>query len=187
MEKEIRIIKNKAQNMSDLVLRLLTISREEKRLLHPEREWVDVQLLAESVAEELGEKAKEKEIQIEVINHLENPNICGDMSMLTRLFVNLVDNAITYGRERGYVRISLEDKEEQICLRVEDDGIGMSKEQQKKIWNRFYQAEESRSNTKGFGLGLFMVKQIVGCHKGKISVESELGRGSVFIVELPRK
>lgn len=187
LEKELTIIKKKAQHMSELILHLLTISREEKRFLSPEHEWVDLQMLAESVAEELTDRASEKDIHIEVINTLDNPNICGDMSMLTRLFVNLTDNAIVYGKDHGYLKIHLEDNDDYICLKFEDNGIGMSKEQQKKIWNRFYQADESRSNSKGFGLGLFMVKQIVDCHKGSVSVDSELGKGSVFIIQIPRK
>lgn len=128
MKREMHIIKQKAEHMSELVLHLLTISREERRLSSPEYEWVDLQLLAESVAEELEEKAAEKEIEIHVISHLENPILRADMSMLTRLFMNLVNNAITYGREQGYVKILMEDKEQTVCLKFEDNGIGIAKE-----------------------------------------------------------
>lgn len=187
MEKEINVIKQKAQQMSDLVSSLLAISREEKRLANPEPEWVDLKMLAESVAEELEEKAAKKDIRIQVVNHLENANVLADMSMLTRLFMNLTENAIAYGNQSGYVKILLEEAEDKVCLKFEDDGIGISEEDQMKIWNRFYQADKSHSKNKGFGLGLPMVKQIVDAHKGMITVESELGKGTTFIVVIPKK
>jgi len=186
LREELLIIQSKAQQMSKLVVSLLTISREEKKISNLEYELVDLKLLAESVAEEMEEKAGQKEINIEIINKLEYFNIYADMAMLMRLFMNLVDNSIIYGKQGGYVKIIMEDKQDNIMLTFEDNGIGISKEEQKKIWNRFYQADKSRSKNKGFGLGLSMVKQIVDAHNGTIVVESEEGKGSRFIVEIPR-
>lgn len=186
-KQEIQIIKEKAQQMSALVSSLLTISREEKRLTAPVREWVDLVMLAESVVEELEEKATEKNIKLQVVNKLDNANILADMSMITRMFMNLVDNAIVYGKESGYVKVVLEEVQDRICIRFQDDGIGITEEDQSRIWNRFYQADKSHSKDKGFGLGLPMVKQIIDAHKGTISVESELGKGTTFIVLLPKK
>lgn len=183
---EIKIIRNKTQQMSDLVTNLLTISRQEKEAFQPDYEEVELQFLAESVVEELEEKAAAKAINMEVFVKIEDTTIMADMSMMTRMFMNIVDNAINYGKKGGYVKIILEDAGDYIRIRFQDNGIGISKKEQKKIWNRFYQADSSHSENSGFGLGLFMVKQIIVAHRGTIEVESEKGEGSTFIVELPR-
>lgn len=183
---EIKLIRNKTRQMSELVTNLLTISRQEKETFSPDYEEVDLQLLAESVAEELEEKAMAKSISIEVCSEMNNTTVIADMSMMTRMFMNIVDNAINYGKKGGYVKIILKDEENNICIKFEDNGIGIGKKEQKKIWNRFYQEDNSHSENKGYGLGLFMVKQVVVAHKGTIEVESEKGKGSTFIVMLPR-
>lgn len=183
---EIQIIQQKAQQMSELVSRLLAISRSENQQAQLEKEKVDLSLLAETVSEELEEKADEKNIHIEVENRLEDPVILADMSMMMRLFINLTDNAISYGRRQGYVRISLSGDASEVCLRFEDNGIGIPRESLDRIWDRFYQVDASHSRGEGFGLGLFMVRQIVERHHGTITAESELGKGSVFTVRLPR-
>lgn len=183
---EIRLIRNKTQQMSELVNNLLIISRQEKENFTPDYEEVELQFLAESIAEELEEKASIKKINIEVTSKTDNSVIYADMSMMTRMFMNIVDNAITYGRKGGYVKIIIEDDVDKVVIKFEDNGIGIAKKNQNKIWNRFYQVDSSYSESKGFGLGLFMVKQIVVAHKGNIEVVSERGEGSTFVVELPR-
>lgn len=184
---EIRIIQRKTQQMSEMVNDLLTISREERRVGELECEEVDLELIAETVLEELQEKADQRDIQMELRSALENPLIRADMSMITRLFINLVENAITYGKDGGFVKIFMDDMGDRVRLRFQDNGIGIPPEAQNKIWNRFYQVDRSRSQGKGVGLGLFLAQQIVAGHKGTIRVESEKGKGSTFVVELPRE
>ena len=142
-------------------------------------------MVAESVAEELGEAAETKGITISIYNQIKNPVIEADLTMMMRVFMNLVGNAIQYGRENGYVKIYLEKEEETFQISVRDNGIGISKEDQEKIWDRFYRADQSRSQTEGFGLGLFMVKRIVENHGGVIVVESIPNEGSTFLIRLP--
>lgn len=184
---EMEIIRDKALQMSHLVSQLLEISRAETHRYKPDFEDVDLQNLAESVLEEMEEKAAAKNIRLELDNRLKDPVIQGDLSQLTRLFINIVDNGISYGRDSGYVKIHLESIGPRVSIQFEDDGVGMDEEIQDKIWSRFYRADASRSDSQGFGLGLFMVKQIVECHKGKIKVESSPSRGTVFTVLLNRK
>lgn len=184
---ELRMIRQKAQQMSEMVNTLLNISREERRMETPEFEEVDLEMLGESVVEELREKAEEKQIQLELHCELANSVIQGDMSMLTRMFINLIENAISYGKNYGFVKILMQEKEEQIQIQFQDNGVGISKADAKKIWSRFYQADTSHSQEKGFGLGLYLVQQIVSCHRGTIIVKSELGKGSTFTVTIPRQ
>lgn len=117
---------------------------------------------------------------------MKNTLMYADMSQLTRMFINLLDNGITYGKENGYVKIFFEEEQGYVCIRVEDNGIGIPENALDKIWNRFYQADKSRSLSQGFGLGLFMVKHIVDGHGGTIEVRSKVAEGTVFVVRLPR-
>ena len=105
--------------------------------------------------------------------------------IFSRLFINLIDNGIQYGHTGGYVRVSLEQRGANVRICVEDNGIGIPEDKLDKIWNRFYRAEASRSVSPGFGLGLFIVKYIVKCHGGSISVESRVGQGTSFQILLP--
>lgn len=107
--------------------------------------------------------------------------------MVLIFFSNLISNGIKYGVEGGHVNVVLRESNGLIQIVFEDDGIGIPKDSIGQIWNRFYQVNSSRSDTNSFGLGLFMVKRIVELHRGSIEVSSAEGKGSVFIVTLPRK
>lgn len=113
---EIKIIQKKAMQMSELVSQLLTISRAEKLLQRPDFDEVDLSILAESVTEELEEKATVKNIRLEVVDHLDNPVIWADMSLITRMFINLIDNAIIYGKEDGFVKIYMDEEKSGVSI-----------------------------------------------------------------------
>ena len=102
--------------------------------------------------------------------------------MLERLFINLFTNAMKFAKTS--IHISLNRINREVILQIKDDGIGISEENKKYIWNRFYQVNNSRNKdrNKGSGLGLSMVNKIVQLHSATISVESEIGKGANFIV-----
>ena len=108
----------------------------------------------------------------------------GDRLLLTRLIQNLLDNAYKYGKPGGSVWLSLRREGGQVQLSVRDEGEGIAPELQEKIWQRFYQADPSRSGAQGAGLGLAMVEQIARLHGGDMSLESRPGEGSVFTLRL---
>jgi heavy metal sensor kinase len=111
--------------------------------------------------------------------------VIGDKMRLPQLFGNLIDNAIKYTYE-GYIRVQLDKNGNYIRVKVSDTGIGISKEEQKNIFRRFYRVDKSRSReTGGVGLGLNIAEWIVQAHHGRIEVESELRQGSIFTVYLP--
>ena len=113
--------------------------------------------------------------------------IQADETMIMRLFINLISNAVSYGRTGGHIKVGLSSDEKGVKGYVKDDGIGIPEECLGHVWERFYQVNPSRTVEKGrgAGLGLSMVKWIVSAHGGSIRAESELGKGSCFSFEFP--
>jgi signal transduction histidine kinase len=104
---------------------------------------------------------------------------------LQQLFTNLIDNAIKY-TPKGSVHVTVEKNENAAWVKIRDTGIGIPKEEQEKIFKRFYRMDKSRSReTGGVGLGLSIAEWIVRAHHGRIEVDSELNKGSTFTVYLP--
>jgi signal transduction histidine kinase len=106
-------------------------------------------------------------------------------SLMSRVIYNLLQNAYKYGRDNGYVRLTLGREGSDAVIRVKDNGIGIKKEDLDKIWQRFWQADSSRGSEGGNGLGLAMVKEIAELHGGSVTAESTEGRGSEFIFRIP--
>jgi len=110
----------------------------------------------------------------------------GDPRRIEQVVRNLMTNAIKYTPEKGHIRIGIYRDEEEVRIKVRDDGIGISEEDQKKIFERFYRVDKARSRSMGgTGLGLSIARQIVELHDGSIWVESEIGQGSTFWVAFP--
>lgn len=182
----LQAIQAQGKKMAALVARLLELTRADNQTLRLEQEPVDLATLCETVAEELAERAAKRGISIHCSLQ---PEVVleGDQTLLTRLVMNLVSNAISYGREHGYVRILLEQTDAGIRLSVSDDGIGIAPEHIPRIFDRFYRVDPSRSGAQGgsAGLGLAMVRWIVQSHGATIQVESAPGKGSTFLVVFP--
>ena len=149
-------------------------------------ETLNLSELAEIICEEQADAAAARNIAL----HAEiAPNVLlrADETMMMRLFMNLVQNAISYGREGGNIWVTLRDAEGAVEGCVRDDGIGIAAEHLSKIWNRFYQVDPSRTASRsGAGLGLPMVRWIVEAHGGTISVDSAPGKGSAFAFTFPK-
>lgn len=184
-DKALETINKEARRMSALVNRLLTLSRSDSGRLVLEKSSVDLSEICSMVAEQQVSAAEEKNITIEA-NIARDIVVEGDEAMIIRVLLNLVDNAVKYGRENGKLKISLEKEGSYAVCTVEDDGIGISEEEIQKIWERFYRVDSSRSE-EGAGLGLSMVEALVKAHGGKVDVNSVLGEGSVFTVSFPIK
>jgi signal transduction histidine kinase len=116
---------------------------------------------------------------------IEEVTVLGDKARLQQLFTNLIDNAIKYTSE-GSIRVAVEKNQEGALVKISDTGIGIPKEEQEKIFKRFYRVDKSRSReTGGVGLGLSIADWIATSHHGRIEVDSEINQGSTFTVYLP--
>lgn len=174
-------INKQASSMQKLISQLLQFTRMEQGSIQPEMSEENLSELVESVCEDIG-RVREKNIAI--IKEI-TPDIVMnmDVGLITRLCDNLISNAVRYGKEGGYVKVSLRKENRKIILAVEDNGIGISKENLEKIWLRFYRVDKARSREEGCsGLGLPMVKQIALLHGAQVSVCSEENVGSTFTV-----
>jgi signal transduction histidine kinase len=128
--------------------------------------------------------AEQNKITLEM-GTIEGVTVIGDKMRLQQLFTNLLDNAIKY-TSRGSIHVTVEKNKDSALVKIRDTGIGIPKEEQEKIFKRFYRVDKSRSrDTGGVGLGLSITEWIVQAHHGRIEVESELNQGSTFLVYLP--
>lgn len=175
----IQVIDRQARKMSLLIERLLEMTRLDLGTQKLRVDRVDLSDMCTVLCEEqdTGERGISISTEIE-----DGVTVAGDQLLLSRVIVNLLDNARKYGKENGHIFLRLYKKKEFAVLEVEDDGIGIEKDRLEKIWQRFYQADGSRGTGSGLGLGLSMVQQIVRLHGGELSVESTAGAGSLFTV-----
>ncbi len=147
---------------------------------------VDLCKLVNQIIPTFKQKLEQKQLGIEVICEDDFPIIKADGFRLEQVFINLIDNAIKYS-EKGTIKIQLQrNDEESVKIVVSDEGIGIPKEHQDRIFERFYTVNKSHSRKYGgTGLGLSIVKHIILLHDGNIQVESDVGKGTKFIIYLP--
>jgi len=173
------------ERISLLVEGLLLLARSDAGVLRMDRKPLDPMTLVEDVLGRLGPMARAKSIALS-LGSMEPMEVQGDLVHLRRLLLNLVDNAIKYTPQDGTIRVSVEKRDKWAVLSVEDSGIGIAAEEQRKVFQRFYRSAEARSGGQGgSGLGLSIVKSIAEAHEGRVEIESAQGKGSIFKVFLP--
>ncbi len=167
----------------DNVLRSAVLDRDKVDL---NRDDVQIHRIITKAVQNLAIQAENRGGRIQMQLQAENEEVIGDEIHLTNLVINLVDNAIKYSPENPEILVSTHSSEAAITISVSDKGLGIKKDDQKRIFEKLYRVPTGNvHNTKGFGLGLSYVKAIVAKHHGTISVVSEFGKGSTFSVELP--
>jgi signal transduction histidine kinase len=171
--------------LNRLVSDLLTLARADVERLQIDRHQVDMRALVEDVHEDVQHIAESLGIDSSV--SLDGPvTVQGDPGRLRQLLLILLDNALKYTDPGGRVDLSLEHNDNQARLVVRDTGIGIPPKDVSKIFDRFYRVDRAREReTGGTGLGLAIARWIVQSHGGNIKVDSELGRGTRFQVDLP--
>ncbi len=180
----LQVIRRQGSKMSKLIADLLDVSRLEMNAQRYAVEQLPLSQLTEAVCVDM---AMLRQQNISLQWQLE-PDVAirGNGELIARLLTNLISNAYRYGKENGNILVSLRQEGQQVLLSVQDDGIGIAREEQDKIFRRFYQVDGAHSGA-GTGLGLAMVQQIARFHGGTVSVSSLPGQGSAFTVSLPQK
>ena len=180
------IIDEQITHLQGQTQRLLEIAYTDSNALQLEKEKFNVNDLLQQAINNLHPLAEEKNAVIQTTFSLTGIMVTADKYYMLLTFINLIENAIKYSTSPK-INIATYTEGHDCCIAVKDNGIGISEENQKKIFNRFFRVTEGDLHTtKGFGLGLNFVKKIVEEHGGKIDVKSEPGNGSTFIIKIPQ-
>ncbi|RAJ10828.1 two-component system phosphate regulon sensor histidine kinase PhoR [Chitinophaga skermanii] len=182
------IIKEENKRMNRQVETILQSAQLEKDELEMKKTVIDVHQLINKTVDNLQLQLDNKSGKVELQLDAHQPIISADEVHFSNLIFNLLDNAIKYSKEEGLlIKIQTQNTRKSLQITIADNGIGMSKDTVSRIFEKFYRAHTGNvHNVKGFGLGLAYVKAIVDAHKGKIKVESTIGKGSKFILEFPQ-
>ncbi len=180
------IIKDENKRMNKQVEKILQAARIERQDVKLHLQELDAHEIIRKVAENFSLQIEESNGELLLELHAERFLIHADEVHFNNIIFNLLDNAIKYAREKPRIQVETQTSGSMLIIRVEDNGIGMNKETQIRIFEKFYRAHTGNlHNVKGFGLGLTYVKTMVEAHNGRIRVESTLGKGSTFIISLP--
>ncbi len=183
MKTEAKFIYDEVSRLTGLVNDLLQMSRNEVNAKRLEMVQIDVDYLVNHVVNSI--KPRIKEVDFEFILDVHVKTVYGDYNALVQVLLNLLDNACTYGKSKIRLKVAEDDK--YTIFKVEDDGIGLTQQQARRIFERFYRTDESRNkNSGGTGLGLAIVKDLVDSHDGKIAVRSKVDIGTDFIISIPK-
>lgn len=182
----LKAIGDENHRLGDQVEKVLQMAALDRNDLNLKFEKVDLKPLLAEVEEKSLLQVENRNGQLKLNIEGDELPVWGDKSHLTNVFLNLVDNAIKYSPEDLFISIRAHQHGDSIWVSIQDHGIGMTKESIRNIFQKFYRVSTGNiHNVKGFGLGLAYVKSIIDAHQGSISVESELGKGSKFVVSLP--
>jgi len=173
--------------LDNLVQDLLTVSQIETGAIKIEKKKLDLRPLVEEIFEQVEAKAKKRNVKLKLIAPTGNIQVKADAQRISQVILNLVVNAIKYGKEKGLVQVIVTEKKKVYTISVVDNGPGIPEEHLHRIFERFYRVDKSRAkNSGGTGLGLSIVKHIVQAHNSKISVQSEVDKGTRFEFKLEK-
>jgi two-component system phosphate regulon sensor histidine kinase PhoR len=184
--KFLEIIKNHSVRLNSIASDLLALSELESGKASAEQARVSVRPALEAALRAVEEEARSRRVKL-ICGQLEDVVVLGDRVRLEQTFVNLLTNAVKFNRPEGEVRVEiLHTRDDEVSVTIADNGIGIPSADLPRLFERFYRVDKARSREMGgTGLGLSIVKHIVDRMRGRVTVESQLGKGSVFTVFLP--
>ena len=182
----LEIIKNETERLKGQLDKVLQLSSLTPRKKNIEWEWIDIHEVIINACKIYSLRAAEKEGRLEVNFESEWHWIKADKVHIANIIYNLLDNAIKYTERSPQINVSTYMHKRCIMIDIQDNGLGITQRQQRLIFDKFYRVPTGNiHDVKGFGLGLFYVKTMLQAQKGKISVKSDVGKGSVFTLQLP--
>ncbi|WP_349404157.1 sensor histidine kinase [Clostridium perfringens] len=185
-EERLLSVKEEAERLSSLVSDMQKLNKYDESSIKLKKDNVNISDIICFVIFQFSNLAKSKNIKIEY--EKKNINLYCDKDKITQALVNILSNAIRYSNEGSTIFIEEKLKDNKVIISIEDQGIGISEEDLKYVFERFYRADKSRTRaTGGTGIGLTIVKSIVSSHGGEVKLESKLGEGSKFTIILPKK
>ena len=188
LEAFLNIILKETDRLQSLINDLLELSKIENEGFSLSIQSFNLVDSLKEVVEILHGKAVEKEITLGLEECPEEVFIEGDIYRLKQVFINIVSNALLYTPNGGKVSIKIEESPKKVQVHISDTGMGIEKEEIPRIFERFYRVNKARDrNSGGTGLGLAIVKHLLEAHKGKVTVESEVGKSTTFSIELLKK
>jgi two-component system phosphate regulon sensor histidine kinase PhoR len=180
------IIKEENKRMNKQVETILQAALLDRQELQLNLQYIHVNAIIEGALENFQLQLQEKQGRYELQLNAKHDLLRADEVHFTNLISNLIDNAVKYSKDGLVIRITTHNTTKSLVLRIEDNGIGMNKETQRRIFEKFYRAHTGNiHDVKGFGLGLSYAKTVVDAHHGKIKVESTIGKGTAFTMEFP--
>lgn len=180
------IVKQNCYRLIRLIGNLIDITKIDAKYFDIDKRNCDIVQVIENITLSVAEYIKDKNIELYFDTRLEEKIIACDPDKVERIILNLLSNAVKFTPEKGTINVSIRAAKGRVIIAVKDTGIGISKEMQNIIFERFVQADKSTTrNREGSGIGLSLVKSLVDLHQGALLLNSEIGRGSEFIIELP--
>ncbi len=180
------IIQRQSDRLNALFKQVLNLTITNEQLLNKKR--YDIGLLTDEIVSDYRLKIKESNINLTFNNHTIEETILLDKFWFTTMLQNLIENAFKYNnKSTKEVTIQLESQENDICLIIKDNGIGISEKTQKHIFEKFYRNRNELPSTRGLGLGLFYARQCIFMHNWNITIESTVEIGTEFIIKMPKK
>ncbi|NER12818.1 GHKL domain-containing protein [Leptobacterium flavescens] len=186
VESYLDVIDHEGERLKNQVDKILQLSLLNSRKFTLEKKKINLRPIIENVIESFEMLIRQKNGVIKFKSNIDNIYVQGDEVHLTNAIYNLIDNAIKYTDKSPEIDVTAHLTPDNIAIAVKDNGLGIKKEKQKSIFDKFYRISTGNiHNVKGFGIGLSYVKEIIEAHQGIISLESKWGEGSTFTVNLP--
>ncbi|QEK12394.1 hybrid sensor histidine kinase/response regulator [Crassaminicella thermophila] len=188
MDKHIKIMKQNCYRLLRLVNNLIDITKIDSGYFEIDLQNHNIVHIVETISLSILEYIKRNELNLIFDTEVEEKIIACDADKIERIILNLLSNSIKFTKPGGSIVVKIYDKKEKVVISIKDNGKGIPKDKIDTIFERFMQIDKSLSRKKeGSGIGLSLVKALVEMHGGKISVKSEYGKGSEFIIEIPAK
>lgn len=181
-----KIIRQNCYRLIRLIGNLIDITKIDAEFFEINKKNCDIIKIVENITQSVAVYIKDKNIELSFDTDIQDKVIACDPDKVERIMLNLLSNAVKFTPEHGRITVKMTSDGRYLKILVKDTGIGINEEMQKVVFERFVQADKSMSrNREGSGIGLSLVKSLVDLHQGRISLNSEVGKGSEFLVEFP--